>query len=115
MSAIFVWPDLNYQDQLAQGDHGRDLYAFDVVTHGQLPYKDFWWVYGPLMPYYYGFFFKVLGVHITSILMGRALLVILCAVFFYLSASCIMIPGLAFLGASWFTETRMEFFIEEGL
>jgi len=109
MSALFVWPELNYQDLLSQGDHGRDLYAFDAVTHGKLPYKDFWWVYGPLMPYYYGLFFKVLGVHITSVLLARALLVIVCSVFFYLSAACFMSPGLAFLAAAWFTQGRQEF------
>ncbi len=96
MAALFIWPELNYQDLLSQGDHGRDLYAFDAVTHGKLPYKDFWWVYGPLMPYYYGLFFKVFGVHITSVLLGRALLVILCSVFFYLSAACLMSPGWLF-------------------
>ena len=106
MSAVFVWPELNFQDHLAQGDHGRDLYAFDAVTHGKLPYKDFWWVYGPLMLYYYGLFFKILGVHITSILLGRALLIILSSVFLYLSAACLMSPGLAFLAATWFIQSR---------
>jgi len=110
MAAIFIWPELNFQDLLSQGDHGRDLYAFDAVTHGKLPYKDFWWVYGPLMPYYYGLFFKVFGVHITSILLGRALLSIICSAFFYLAATCVMSPGLAFLGAAWFTQSRQEFF-----
>jgi len=106
---IFVWPELNFQDQLAQGDHGRDLYAFEVVYKGQLPYKDFWWVYGPIMPYYYGLFYKVFGVHITSVLLGRALLLIGCAALFYLSCAVIMTPGLAFLGAVWFIEGRQEF------
>jgi len=110
MSAVFVWPELNYQDLLSQGDHGRDLYAFDAVTHGKLPYKDFWWVYGPLMPYYYGLFLKIFGVHITSVLLGRALLVIVCSAFFYLSAVCLMPPGLAFLASAWFTQGRQEFF-----
>jgi hypothetical protein len=110
MSALFVWPELNFQDLLSQGDHGRDLYAFDAVTHGKLPYKDFWWVYGPLMPYYYDLFFKIFGVHITSVLLGRALLVIVCSAFFYLSAACLMFPGLAFLAAAWFTQSRQEFF-----
>ena len=110
MAALFVWPELNFQDLLSQGDHGRDLYAFDAVTHGKLPYKDFWWVYGPLMPYYYGLFFKIFGVHITSVLLGRALLVVVCSVFFYLSAACLMSPGLAFLAAAWFTQGRQEFF-----
>jgi len=110
VAGIYVWPELNFQDLLSQGDHGRDLYAFDAVTHGQLPYKDFWWVYGPFMPYYYGLFFKIFGVHITSVLLGRALIVVLCAVFFYLAATCLMTPGLAFLGAIWFTQSRQEFF-----
>jgi len=110
VSALFVWPELNFQDHLAQGDHGRDLYAFDAVTHGKLPYKDFWWVYGPLMPYYYGLFFKVFGVHITSVLLARALLVVACSVLLYLSAACLMSPGLSFLAASWFTQSRLEFF-----
>ena len=110
MAAAYVWPELNFQDLLSCGDHGRDLYAFDAVTHGKLPYKDFWWVYGPLMPYYYGLFFKLLGVHITSVLLARALIVIACSVFFYLSASCLMSPGLAFLASAWFTQSRQEFF-----
>ena len=71
---IYVWPELNFQDMLAQGDHGRDLYAFEAVLKGQLPYKDFWWVYGPIMPYYYGLFYKISGFHITSILAGTGLI-----------------------------------------
>ena len=110
MSAVFVWPELNFQDHIAQGDHGRDLYAFDAVMHGKLPYKDFWWVYGPLMPYYYGLFFKIFGVHITSVLLGRALWVMGGSVFMYLAATCIMSPWLAFLASAWFTQSRQEFF-----
>ena len=106
---IFVWPELNFQDTLAQGDHGRDLYAFEVVLKHQLPYRDFWWVYGPIMPYYYGLFYKIFGVHITSILLGRALLLLGCAAFFYLSCAVIMSPSLAFLGAVWFIQYRQEF------
>ncbi len=109
-AAIYVWPELNFQDHLAQGDHGRDLYAFDAVTRGKLAYKDFWWVYGPLMPYYYGLFFKIFGVHISSVLLGRALLGIACSVFMYLSAVCLMPPGLAYLATVWFTQSRQEFF-----
>ena len=106
---IFVWPELNFQDTLAQGDHGRDLYAFEVVLKHQLPYRDFWWVYGPLMPYYYGLFYKIFGVHIASILLGRSLLLVACAAFFYLSCAVIMPPSLAFLGAVWFVQYRQEF------
>jgi len=46
----------------------------------------------------------------TSVFLGRALLVVTCSAFFYLSAVCIMSPGLAFLSATWFTQCRQEFF-----
>ena len=44
-------PYLDMQMALAQGDHGRDLYSFERILHGDKPYKDFWWVYGPLLLY----------------------------------------------------------------
>jgi hypothetical protein len=108
-SILFVWPELNFQDVLAQGDHGRDLYAFEVVYKHQLPYKDFWWVYGPIMPYYYGLFYKIFGLHISSILIGRAFLLLACSVFFYLSCAVLMPPSLACLASLWFLEGRQEF------
>ena len=74
---LITAPYTNYQDYLAQGDHGRDLYAAQAVYRGELPYKDFWWVYGPLMPYYYGLFFKVFGVQISSMILGELLLRVL--------------------------------------
>ena len=46
----------------------------------------------------------------TSVFLGRALLVIACSAFFYLSAACMMSPALSFLAAAWFTQCRQEFF-----
>ena len=74
---LITAPYVNYQDFLSQGDHGRDLYAAQAVYRGELPYRDFWWVYGPLMPYYYGLFFKIFGVHISSMILGKLILRIL--------------------------------------
>src|SRR5476651_2173736 len=71
---IITAPYANYQDYLSQGDHGRDLYAAQAVYRGELPYKNFWWVYGPLMPYYYGLFFKVFGIHMSSMILGKLVL-----------------------------------------
>src|SRR4051812_20767697 len=107
---VFGIPNLNYIDLLSQGDHGRDLYAADQVFKGMMPYKDFWWVYGPLMPYYYGLFFKAFGAHITSMLLGQMVIAVGCAAFFYLAAVQLMAPAWAFLAAAWFVEVRQEFF-----
>ncbi len=74
---VITAPYANYQDFLSQGDHGRDLYAAQAVYRGELPYKDFWWVYGPLMPYYFGLFFKIFGTHISSMLLGKLMIRVL--------------------------------------
>jgi len=50
LGIIILAPYTHFQDFLSQGDHGRDLYAAQAVYRGELPYRDFWWVYGPLMP-----------------------------------------------------------------
>src|ERR1700733_9682983 len=71
---LITFPYLNFQDYLSQGDHGRDLYAAQAVYRGELPYRDFWWVYGPLTPYYYGLFFKIFGTKISSMILGKLFL-----------------------------------------
>lgn len=49
-------------DYIAEGDIGRDLYNFYLVSKGYLPYIDFNWIYGPLAPLIYGLIFKLFGV-----------------------------------------------------
>ncbi|MBI4309609.1 MAG: hypothetical protein HY591_04685 [Candidatus Omnitrophica bacterium] len=102
--------ELDFYPQLSQGDHGRDLYSAQEVLRGKLPYKDFWWAYGPLMPYYYAFFYKFFGGTIGSFLLGKVVLKIACAVFFYLAASRMMAASVAFLAAMWFTQSQQDFF-----
>ncbi len=101
---------MNFEDSLSQGDHGRDLYAAEAVFHGDVPYKDFWWVYGPLMPYYYGIFYKILGVKISSILIGKWFVFATCGVFFYLAATVLMPAFIAYIGAAWFMVSQQDFF-----
>ena len=61
ISILLLMSEIDFQSALAQGDHGRDLYAFRKTLEGKLPYKDYWWVYGPLMPFYYGSFINIFG------------------------------------------------------
>lgn len=104
------WPNLHFQSILSQGDIGRDLYTFEQVWKGKLVYKDIWWVYGPLMPYYYGLFYLIFGFKITSILLGKLLVNICAAVFFYLAGSTVMAPFWAFLSACFFLQFQQDFF-----
>jgi len=110
--AFILYPFLDYQSVMATGDHGRDLYAAQVSLKGHLPYRDYWWVYGPLMPYYYALCFKVLGIHIPAVLTGKALLALVSSLFVYLALAASLVPaGLAFIGAIWFLLFFPEFFI----
>jgi hypothetical protein len=109
-AVILCLPQINFYDQLSQGDHGRDLYAAQAALRGELPYQDYWWVYGPLMPYYFALFYKLTGGTIVSFLIGKLVLKVLCALFFYLGAATLIAPSIAFLGAMWFTQSQQDFF-----
>ena len=107
---IITAPYANFQDFLSQGDHGRDLYAAQAVYRGELPYKDFWWVYGPLMPYYYGLFFKIFGTQISSMILGKLILRILGGILICLAMMEVSSAIAAFLCACWFMLFHQDFF-----
>jgi hypothetical protein len=107
---IITAPHANYQDYLSQGDHGRDLYAAQAVYRGELPYKDFWWVYGPLMPYYYGLFFKIFGTKISSMILGKLILRVLGGILICLGLMEVSSTTAAFLCACWFMLFQQDFF-----
>ena len=99
---LITAPYARFQGPLAQGDHGRDLYAAQAVLRGELPYKDFWWVYGPLMPYYYGLFYKIFGIQISSVILGKLLLKILGGILMCLAMMATSSWIAAYLAACWF-------------
>ena len=101
---------LYYQPLLSQGDHGRDLYAAQMTLKGAVPYRDYWWVYGPLMPYYYALFFKIFGINIKSVLLGKLILNLLSGIFFFLILSPLIPPLFVFAGTLWFLLYNLDFF-----
>jgi hypothetical protein len=107
---IFLYPTLDFQLNLAQGDHGRDLYAFERTLHGDKIYQDYWWVYGPLMPVYYSLFYKFLGVNIVSILFAKSLLILAGVALIFLILALFSSPTFALIGASWFLLFHDDFF-----
>ena len=109
LGIIIFSPYANFQNFLSQGDHGRDLYAAEAVLRGEIPYKDFWWVYGPLMPYYYAAFFKLFGIQIPSILFGKIILNITCGILCYLAVSEIFVPIVAFATSLCFMCFQQDF------
>ena len=100
----------DYQAYVSQGDHGRDLYAFKRVLHGAVPYRDFSWLFGPLMVYYYGAFFKIMGPSIQAALAGQNVLIVLTGCVLYLAGVRFLSPALSFLCALWYWLFRGEEF-----
>ncbi len=103
-------PYHNFQSFVSQGDHGRDLYAAAAVLRGEMPYKDFWWVYGPLMPYYYGLFFKIFGIHVPSILLGKMILNIGAGLCIFMAVTRFFSPIAGFVAGLWFLVYHADFF-----
>ena len=110
IGVFLLSPYRDFQLLLAQGDHGRDLYAFEQTLKGAKPYKDYLWVYGPLMPYYYSLFYKFFGVTIHSILLGKMILQLSAGALFYLALTCFVPALISMVGTVWFWTLMPDFF-----
>lgn len=108
-AGVILYPTINYQPWLASGDHGRDLYCFKATLDGAVPYRDYWWVYGPIMPYYYAVFLKFFGITIQSVLLGKYLLTMLAAAFIYLAVASFLSPLVSLIAALWFVSFQPDF------
>ena len=101
---LFWVPMLDVYPSLTPGDMGRDLYASQMVLEGRLPFRDYWWQYGPLMPFYYAFWLLVAGVNLVSVKIGVGVVYFLCSFLTYrllrlfTSAPVAFLSALAFLG-----------------
>jgi hypothetical protein len=103
-------PQSGFQVALSQGDHGRDLYAAERSLHGDVPYQDYWWVYGPLMPYYYGALMKFFGTSIATAVAGKLALTFASGILIYLGLSLWVAPAWALMGSLWFWNFYEDFF-----
>ena len=86
-SIFILSTNITYQEFIAQGDHGRDMYCSYDTMNGAVPYRDYRWIYGPIMPYYYALSFKVLGPTIQSILISEVFIKLLSSIFIFLIIS----------------------------
>ncbi len=107
---LIIGQSFDIHGYLSTGDHGRDLYAFERTLHGEIAYQDYWWVYGPLMPFYYALFIKSYGINILSVLLGKAILKFSAGLFLFLAVSRIAHPATALLGTIWFYLFSQDFF-----
>jgi len=102
-------PTLFVQDSFLPGDAGSNLYCFQAVLQGQTPYHDFTWFYGPLMLYINALFFKLFGLNIHSVMLGRLILKTIFSGVFFLAARRIMPSSFSFLATIAFSIFMPEF------
>jgi len=108
---IIIWPLGDFQHYLSQGDHGRDLYCFKQTMEGALPYHDYSWLFGPLMPYYYSLCYFIGGVSVQTVLVGQNLLILLTGLLVYLACATSLPLSISFVCALWYWGFRgAEFF-----
>ncbi len=103
-------PHFDLYGFIATGDHGICLYAFERTLHGEVPYQNYLWIYGPLMPYYFATFLKMLGVNIMSILFAEALLTLGAGLMIFLTLRTLSFSAAGFLAALWFFIFEHSFF-----
>jgi hypothetical protein len=109
--AVFIFlPSRDVMPFLGSGDHGRDLYAFQRTLQGETPYRDYFWNYGPLMPYYYSLILKIFGVSIPSVLLGQFFLKICSGLLIFLILMVSAESWVAFLAVAWFWAFSPDFF-----
>ncbi|MCB9719773.1 MAG: hypothetical protein H6756_02770 [Candidatus Omnitrophica bacterium] len=103
-------PFLNFQNAMAVGDQGFNLYAFERTAMGERPYVDFWWCYGPFAPYYFAAFIKIFGATMSSVLAGKALLNFLAGLFCFLAVTRISSPILGLTVTVFYWAYYPDFF-----
>ncbi|MEE2665176.1 MAG: glycosyltransferase family 39 protein [Myxococcota bacterium] len=107
---VIALPMRDLHPLLATGDSGRDLYGYWLTQRGGIPYRDYYWNFGPLMPYYFALFLELFGGGIKSVLIGATVLRLASGICIYLILRRLTSPVLAFLGALWFWTSSPEFY-----
>jgi hypothetical protein len=61
-------------------DCGREMYVPQQLSHGKMLYRDLWYPYGPVAPYFNALLFRIFGDHL-NVLYGSGLLIALSLAF----------------------------------
>jgi hypothetical protein len=86
---VVIWAAWMYGTWGAWGsltiDTGREMYVPSVLAEGKTLYRDIWYLYGPLAPYWNSFLYRLFGVRLEVLYWAGSLSALGCAVFLYLA------------------------------
>ena len=96
-----------------QIDNGRELYVPAEILKGKLLFRDLWYMYGPLAPYFKALLFRIFGVQLTvlyvfglTLTIGTALITFEIARLFRLGLVGSTVPSLFFLVEAFYPFIR---------
>lgn len=64
-------------------DVGREMYVPLELSSGKLLYRDIFYLYGPFSPYFNAILFKILGVHIHSLIISGIITIVAVSILIY--------------------------------
>lgn len=73
-----AWGDLTI-------DSGHEMYVPALLAQGKLLYRDAWFMYGPVAPYFNSYLFRLFGTHLNVLYWAGSLSALGSAIFLYLS------------------------------
>ena len=88
LTLIVLWAALLHATWATWGnltiDSGHEMYVPTVLSEGKMLYRDVWFMYGPLAPYFNSFLFRLFGVHLNVLYWAGSLSALGSAIFLYL-------------------------------
>jgi hypothetical protein len=89
LSLVVLWAALFSYTWASWGnltiDCGREMYVPAALLKGNVLYRDVWYLYGPLAPYFNSLLFRVFGVHLKVLYWAGSISALLSGIFLYLT------------------------------
>jgi hypothetical protein len=73
-----AWGDLTI-------DSGHEMYVPELLAQGKILYRDVWFMYGPVAPYFNSYLFRLFGLHLSVLYWAGSLSALGSAIFLYLA------------------------------
>ena len=87
LSLVILWAVKLYSTWAAWGDltidSGHEMYVPLLLAQGKQLYRDVWFMYGPLAPYFNSYLFRFFGIHLNVLYWAGSLSALGSAVFLY--------------------------------
>lgn len=89
LALVLLWAARFYATWATWGDlsvdSGREMYVPAMLAEGKMLYRDVWYGYSPLAPYWNAFLFRTFGLHLNVLYWAGSLAALGCAVLLFLT------------------------------